>query len=96
MNDQYLDTVRLMLAVAPDVFDTPHFAMKGGTAINMFVQDLPRLSVDIDVIMRSHGPNRAEALSIHQHRTRAQSRRLSARAITSLSPAPAAGTGAMT
>ncbi|MEM5425843.1 nucleotidyl transferase AbiEii/AbiGii toxin family protein [Paraburkholderia ferrariae] len=64
MNDQYLDTVRLMLAVAPDVFDTPHFAMKGGTAINMFVQDLPRLSVDIDVIMRSHGPDRAEALSI--------------------------------
>ena len=64
MNDQYLDTVRLMLAVAPDVFDTPHFAMKGGTAINMFVQDLPRLSVDIEVIMRSHGPDRAEALSI--------------------------------
>jgi hypothetical protein len=34
MNDQYLDTVRLMLAVTPDVFDTPHFAKKGGTAIN--------------------------------------------------------------
>jgi|SRR5476649_1315193 len=50
MNDQYLSTVRLMLAIAPDVFDTPHFAMKGGTAINMFVQDLPRLSVDIDVV----------------------------------------------
>jgi predicted nucleotidyltransferase component of viral defense system len=64
MNDQYLNTVRLMLAIAPDVFDTPHFAMKGGTAINMFVQDLPRLSVDIDVIMRSHEPDRAEALSI--------------------------------
>jgi hypothetical protein len=31
MNDQYLNTVRLMLAIAPDVFDTPHFAMKGGT-----------------------------------------------------------------
>ncbi|WP_321917030.1 nucleotidyl transferase AbiEii/AbiGii toxin family protein [Paraburkholderia sp. J11-2] len=64
MNDQYLNTVRLMLAIAPDVFDTPHFAMKGGTAINMFVQDLPRLSVDIDVIMRSHDPDRAEALAI--------------------------------
>jgi predicted nucleotidyltransferase component of viral defense system len=64
MNDQYLNTVRLMLAIAPDVFDTPHFAMKGGTAINMFVQDLPRLSVDIDVVMRAHGPDRREALSI--------------------------------
>jgi predicted nucleotidyltransferase component of viral defense system len=64
MNDQYLNTVRLMLAIAPDIFDTPHFAMKGGTAINMFLQDLPRLSVDIDVVMRSHEPDRAEALSI--------------------------------
>ncbi|RQZ16801.1 nucleotidyl transferase AbiEii/AbiGii toxin family protein [Burkholderia sp. Bp9031] len=50
--------------VAPEVFDSPHFAMKGGTAINMFVQDLPRLSVDIDVVMRAHEPNRDEALKI--------------------------------
>jgi len=64
MNDQYLNTVRLMLAITPDVFDTPHFAMKGGAAINMFVQDLPRLSVDIDVVMREHGPDRREALAI--------------------------------
>jgi predicted nucleotidyltransferase component of viral defense system len=64
MNDQYLDTVRLMLAITPEVFDTPHFALKGGTAINMFVQDLPRLSVDIDVVMRDHGPDRKRALSI--------------------------------
>jgi predicted nucleotidyltransferase component of viral defense system len=64
MNDQYLDTVRLMLAITPDVFDTPRFAMKGGTALNMFVQDLPRLSVDIDVVMRDHSPDRKEALSI--------------------------------
>ncbi|WP_277189650.1 nucleotidyl transferase AbiEii/AbiGii toxin family protein [Caballeronia sp. BR00000012568055] len=64
MNNQYLDTVRLMLAITPDVFDTPRFAMKGGTALNMFVQDLPRLSVDIDVVMRDHGPDRKEALSI--------------------------------
>ncbi|CAB3800710.1 hypothetical protein LMG28688_05212 [Paraburkholderia caffeinitolerans] len=64
MNDPYLNTARLMLAIAPDVFDTPHFAMKGGTAINMFVQDLPRLSVDIDVVMRSHVPDRSEALEI--------------------------------
>jgi hypothetical protein len=34
MDDQHLNTVRLMLAIAPDVFDTPHFAMKGGTAID--------------------------------------------------------------
>jgi hypothetical protein len=73
MNDQYLSTVRLMLAIAPDVFDTPHFAMKGGTAINMFVQDLPRLSVDIDVVMCSHEPGRDDALAIiHDELARAR------------------------
>ena len=32
--------------MAPDVFASARFAMKGGTAINVFVQDMPRLSVD--------------------------------------------------
>ena len=39
----------LPLSIA-DVFDTPHFAMKGGTAINLFIEDMPRLTVDIDVV----------------------------------------------
>jgi hypothetical protein len=29
--------------------------MKGGTAINMFVRDMPRLSVDIDVVYTPRG-----------------------------------------
>ncbi|WP_433706426.1 nucleotidyl transferase AbiEii/AbiGii toxin family protein [Paraburkholderia sacchari] len=62
MNDIYLDTVRLLLSIAPDVFDTPKFAMKGGTAINLFLQNLPRLSVDIDVVYTDHVPDREEAL----------------------------------
>jgi predicted nucleotidyltransferase component of viral defense system len=49
MDKAYADTVRLLLNVAPDVFANDIFAMKGGTAINLFVQDMPRLSVDIDV-----------------------------------------------
>lgn len=64
MNDRYQNTVRLMLAIAPDVFDTTRFAMKGGTAINLFLQDMPRLSVDIDVVMTDHAPARPEALVI--------------------------------
>ena len=47
MNQDYVDTVRLLLDVAPAVFKPPRFAMKGGTALNLFVQDMPRLSVDI-------------------------------------------------
>ncbi|HIH0943499.1 TPA: nucleotidyl transferase AbiEii/AbiGii toxin family protein [Vibrio cholerae] len=35
-----------------DLSNTAHdcFALKGGTAINLFVRDFPRLSVDIDLV----------------------------------------------
>ena len=36
--------------------------MKGGTALNLFVQDLPRLSVDIDVVFINHRADRGTAL----------------------------------
>ena len=62
MNATYLDTVRLLLSIAPDVFATRNFAMKGGTALNLFLQDLPRLSVDIDVVFLPHEPTREDAL----------------------------------
>ena len=39
----------LLLSTLDDIFSVPNIAMKGGTAINMFVQNLPRLSVDIDL-----------------------------------------------
>jgi len=35
--------------VLPLVAEERCFALKGGTAINLFVRDLPRLSVDIDL-----------------------------------------------
>lgn len=62
MNDAYIRTVQLLLDIAPAVFDTPMFAMKGGTALNLFVQDMPRLSVDIDVVFVRHDLAREDAL----------------------------------
>lgn len=62
MNDAYIRTVQLLLDIAPTVFDTPAFAMKGGTALNLFVQDMPRLSVDIDVVFVRHELARDDAL----------------------------------
>ncbi len=62
MDKTYADTVRLLLAVAPDVFANDIFAMKGGTAINLFVRDMPRLSVDIDVVYLPWQTPRDEAL----------------------------------
>lgn len=62
MDKTYADTVRLLLAITPAVFDGDIFAMKGGTAINLFVRDMPRLSVDIDVVYRPWQTQRNEAL----------------------------------
>lgn len=63
MDKSYVDTVRLMLEVAPEVFASGRFAMKGGTALNLFVQDMPRLSVDIDVVFVPHRTPRETALA---------------------------------
>lgn len=46
---QFHDQVCLMLRVLPTIMEEKHFALKGGTAINMFVRNMPRLSVDIDL-----------------------------------------------
>lgn len=62
MNGAYTATVRQLLDIAPVVFTTPHFAIKGGTALNLFLHDLPRLSVDIDVVFTNHSLDREDAL----------------------------------
>ena len=62
MNEEYRRTVELLLDITPQVFGEPEFAMKGGTAINLFVQDLPRLSVDIDLVFVPKETPRDEAL----------------------------------
>ena len=49
MPDRYVAQVRLLVSVLPDIAQETAFALKGGTAINLFCRDLPRLSVDIDL-----------------------------------------------
>lgn len=62
MNETYVNTVRLMLGIAPIIFETPSFAMKGGTALNLFVHDMPRLSVDIDIVFTDRRLSRDDAI----------------------------------
>src|SRR4030067_261552 len=45
----YFEQAVLLLRVIPQVTAESCFALKGGTAINLFVRDMPRLSVDIDL-----------------------------------------------
>lgn len=48
-DNPYYPQVALLMDVLPLVAKERCFALKGGTAINLFVRDLPRLSVDIDL-----------------------------------------------
>ena len=48
-DSKYFKQVQLLLRCLPEVNKEQCFALKGGTAINLFIKDLPRLSVDIDL-----------------------------------------------
>ncbi|MCP3475899.1 nucleotidyl transferase AbiEii/AbiGii toxin family protein [Bradyrhizobium sp. CCGUVB1N3] len=60
--DVYKRQVALLLRVLPFVTEEECFALKGGTAINLFVRNMPRLSVDIDLTYVPVAP-RAESLA---------------------------------
>lgn len=47
--EPFLRQVELLLQVLPQVAVEETFALKGGTAINLFIRDMPRLSVDVDL-----------------------------------------------
>lgn len=46
----YFNQVALLVHVMPEILESHCFALKGGTAINLFYRDMPRLSVDIDLV----------------------------------------------
>ena len=47
--DTYRRQVALLIRLLPLVAEEKCLALKGGTAINLFIRDMPRLSVDIDL-----------------------------------------------
>lgn len=49
LNDVYRQQAALLVRMLPFVAEEGCFALKGGTAINLFLRDMPRLSVDIDL-----------------------------------------------
>ncbi len=61
-NSPFYAQVQLLMRVLPHLPKHECFALKGGTAINLFVRDLPRLSVDIDLAYLPVN-TRAEALA---------------------------------
>lgn len=49
MNNTYKEKVQLILKILPIITEEECFAVHGGTAINLFINNLLRLSVDIDL-----------------------------------------------
>jgi len=49
VSEEYRRQAVLLVRAIPLVAEETCFALKGGTAINLFVRDMPRLSVDIDL-----------------------------------------------
>lgn len=48
-NSKYFKQAELLIQVLPYIAMEKVFALKGGTAINLFIRDIPRLSIDIDL-----------------------------------------------
>ena len=59
----YRKQVALLIKVVPLVAAEPAFALKGGTAINLFLRDMPRVSVDIDL---TYVPIKSRASSLKE------------------------------
>lgn len=91
MNPVYLATARLLTQVAPLVCVDDTFALKGGTAINLFVRDMPRLSVDLDLVFPDHTLPRDEALARINQAIRQAAERLNKRGFQTHAPTAAAG-----
>lgn len=49
MKDRYRKQVALLIRIMPSVYRIKEFAVHGGTAINLFIKNMPRYSVDIDL-----------------------------------------------
>ena len=62
LRDRYTKQVRLLVRLLPIVASESDFALKGGTAINLFIREMPRLSVDIDLMFLPRH-DRPEALA---------------------------------
>ena len=64
IDSPYFHQVRLILRMMPYIAAEKRFALKGGTAINLFVRNMPRLSIDIDLVWLPLEPRNAALSSI--------------------------------
>jgi len=63
MKDTYKKQVALLIDILTEISKEDNFALHGGTAINLFHLNMPRLSVDIDLTSVPFSDNRNEDLN---------------------------------
>jgi len=76
MNRIYRDTARLLTQVAPLVFVDGPIGSQGWHRDQLFIRDMPRLSVDLDLVFTDHTVGREEALARINAAVREGARRL--------------------
>lgn len=67
MNSEYAKKVEILLRMIPLVTEEGVFAVHGGSAINLFVRNLPRYSVDIDLTYIPLEDRNSSLLHINEH-----------------------------
>jgi len=70
----YFNQAQFMMRLVPYVAAEDCFALKGGTAINFFLRDMPRLSVDIDLTYIPLQPREESLVSISEALSRIKAR----------------------
>ena len=63
MKETYRKQAAFMLDILPDIAEEKNFAFHGGTAINLFHLNMPRLSVDVDLTYIPFSNNRNSDLA---------------------------------
>ena len=67
MNNVYQNKVELLIRLMPYVMNEGVFAVHGGSAINLFVKDMPRYSVDIDLTYMPLADRKESLNDINNH-----------------------------
>jgi predicted nucleotidyltransferase component of viral defense system len=95
-SDLYRRQAALLVRVLPLVADEGCFALKGGTAINLFLRNLPRLSVDIDLTYVPVAPRPESLADIDAAMNRIAERARSVPPVEAITQQPLKGVGAVT
>lgn len=66
IDSRYKKQVNLLLRILPEIARDKAFALHGGTAVNLFCNNMPRLSVDIDLTWLPFDTREQDLLGIRE------------------------------